>query len=146
MATLEAFQSLAPPNLVVVHPAILGKTKSKGPTVRVIHRDLEKVNTNASLYAFEVNNVDSIDKVYRILTKPMGLSEQDVKPAAKECLKWMYRGNGLMKNTNDQQFLSEAIYCYTAALDTQHPPQRGVLFLLRGKYHLSLFLSLMSLV
>jgi len=133
---LEAFQTLAPPSLVKVHPAILSKTKSKGPTVRVVHRDLEKMETtNSSMHAFEVNNVDSIDKVFRILTKHMSLSEQDVKPAAKECLKWMYRGNALMeKNTNDQ--LSEAIYCYTAALNTEHRPQRGVLFLLRATAYL----------
>lgn len=92
-------------------------------------------STNSSMYAFEVNNVDSIDKVFRILTKHMSLSEKDVKPAAKECLKWMYRGNALMeKNTNDQ--LSEAIYCYTAALNTEHRPQRGVLFLLRATAYL----------
>jgi tetratricopeptide (TPR) repeat protein len=107
-----------------------------GPTVRIIHRNLEStLATNTSLNAFEVNNVDSIDKVYRILTKLMNLSEDDVKPAARECLKWIYRGNALMERNIDEQ-LSDVIYAYTAALNTDHKPQKGIILLLRATAYL----------
>jgi hypothetical protein len=58
-ATLDAFLSLAPSN-VQVRPAVF-KTKSKGPAVRCI----------STSRGFDVGNVDSVDKVYRILSKHM---------------------------------------------------------------------------
>jgi hypothetical protein len=60
-ATLDAFLGLAPANQVKVIPAVITKTKAKGPAVRCI-------STNSS---FDVGNIDSVDKVFRILNKHM---------------------------------------------------------------------------
>jgi hypothetical protein len=63
-ATLDAFIGLAPSSTVQVKPAILPKSKFKGPSVRCIARQSGKAS-------FDVGNVDAVDKVYRILTKHM---------------------------------------------------------------------------
>jgi hypothetical protein len=60
-ATLDAFVGLSPAS-VKVQPVIISKTKSKGPLVRCI-------STRADRNSFDVSNVDSVDKVYRILTR-----------------------------------------------------------------------------
>lgn len=65
-ATLDAFIGLAPSS-VKVQPVILSKMKSKGPLVRCIA--LEGVNVG-----FDVANVDSVDKVCRILTRHMNVN------------------------------------------------------------------------
>jgi hypothetical protein len=63
-ATLDAFLGLAPSSEVKVFPAILTtKIKSKSPAVRCI--SLTGKNN------FDVGNVDSVDKVFRILSKHM---------------------------------------------------------------------------
>lgn len=63
-ATLDAFLGLAPPDVVKVIPTILSaKTKSKPPAVRCL-----SLGNKPSL---DVGNVDSVDKVYRILNKHM---------------------------------------------------------------------------
>lgn len=61
---LDAFMALAP-STVMVTPAIF-KSKTKGGMIRCISNNNKKKS-------FEVSNVDSVDKVYRILTKHMGL-------------------------------------------------------------------------
>jgi hypothetical protein len=66
-ATLDAFVGLAPSEWVVVHPAILPRSKGKGPNVRCIPAD------TSSTQALEISNVDSVEKVYRILTAHMGV-------------------------------------------------------------------------
>jgi hypothetical protein len=117
-ATLDTFQSLSPPS-VQVHPAILSKTKAKGPNVRC-------VQTHHPYKAFEINNVNDIDKVYRILTKHMGI--EDISTQARNCLKYTYDGNiHLEKNE-----LTEAIASYNKALSTNYAPQEGILLLLRA--------------
>lgn len=61
-ATLDAFCGLAPPTSCRVVPAILPKTKKmKSPWVRCISKSQKK--------SLDVANVDSVDKVYRVLTK-----------------------------------------------------------------------------
>ena len=60
-ATLDAFWGLAPSSQVKVIPAVITKTKAKGPAVRCI-------SVNRS---FDVGNIDSVDKVFRILNKHM---------------------------------------------------------------------------
>ena len=63
-ATLDAFLGLAPTMDVKVIPAILTtKMKSKAPSVRCI--------SLGSKSSFDVGNVDSVDKVFRILNKHM---------------------------------------------------------------------------
>jgi hypothetical protein len=64
-ATLDAFVGLAPPGTVKVQPVILSKIKSKGPLVRCISAQ------SGNKESFDVSNVDSVDKVYRILTRHM---------------------------------------------------------------------------
>lgn len=61
-ATLDAFVGLSPPS-VQVHPAVIGtSSRAKSPMVRCASR----VDPDDCL---EVANVDSVDKVYRILTR-----------------------------------------------------------------------------
>lgn len=117
-ATLDTFQSLSP-DTVRVHPAILSKTKAKGPNVRCIQ-------TSHPYKAIEINNVNDIDKVYRILTKHMDV--QDVSIKARDNLKLTYRGNSHLEKNE----LSEAIASYNAALATNYEPQEGILLLLRA--------------
>ena len=66
-ATLDAFLSLAPASRVTVKAAFLPKQPKSGgqPWVRCV--SVEKS------IAMEIFGVDSVDKVYRILTKHMGL-------------------------------------------------------------------------
>ena len=122
LATLDTFQSLSPPS-VQIHPAILSKTKAKGPNVRC-------VQAQHPHKAFEVNNVNEIDKVYRILTKHMGI--QQISLQARDCLKFTYQGNSHLEENE----LSEAITSYNSALATNYQPQEGILLLLRATAYL----------
>jgi hypothetical protein len=72
-ATLDAFVGLAPPGTVKVQPVILSKIKSKGPLVRCISAQ------NSEKNSFDVSNVDSVDKVYRILTRHMKVEVSEVE-------------------------------------------------------------------
>jgi tetratricopeptide (TPR) repeat protein len=121
-ATLDTFQSLSPPS-VQIHPAILSKSKAKGPNVRC-------VQVQHPHKAFEVNNVNEIDKVYRILTKHMGI--EHISLQARDCLKFTYQGNSHL----EQNELSEAIASYNSALATNYQPQEGILLLLRATAYL----------
>jgi len=122
-ATLDAFQALSPGS-VHIHPAYLHKTKAKGPNIRCI----QKVSP---FKAFEVNNVNDIDKVYRILTKHMGLGNK-ISVIARDSLKLTYTGNAYLEKNQ----LTEAIASYSAALDTGYDPQEGILLLLRATAYL----------
>ena len=118
-ATLDAFLGLAPPSTVqviasslpigsggggggggasTVSTATAGttppysglkKTKLKGPFVRCLSID--------GLQCFDVSNVDSVDKVYRVLTKHMKLSRNLIPYESCECLKWKYKGNAYLE-------------------------------------------------
>ncbi len=123
-ATLDAFVGLAPINSIAVHPAILMKTKGiKGPNVRCVKR-----GPNGK--AFDIKNVDSVDKVYMILTKYMGITGVDT--AARECLKWNYRGNALLEKGE----ISGAIDAYNKAIATGYTEQEGLILLMRATAYL----------
>lgn len=153
-ATLDAFVGLAPPQ-VKVHPAIISKSRGKGPIVRCVKReqqqqqqlkqqretpdgdksekdrdDEETDGVGGDLDAFEASAVDSVDKVYRILTKHMGL--EGVDSTACECLKWNYQGN----NHLEQGEVSKAIDCYGRAIGTGYADQEGVVLLMRSTAYL----------
>lgn len=106
-----------------IHPAILSKTKAKGPNVRCIQR-------TPPYKAFEVNNVNDIDKVYRILTKYMSI--QNVSIAAKDCLKNIYLGNSHLEKNE----LTQAIQYYNKALEQNYESQAGMILLLRATAYL----------
>ena len=82
-ATLDAFVALVPSDgSVHVHPALLPKTSkvvAKGPAVRCIPASTKAEGridgTSAPLLAspMDIANVDSVDKVYRVLTKHMNV-------------------------------------------------------------------------
>jgi hypothetical protein len=61
-ATLDAFVGLSPPT-VEIHPCVIAASpRNRSPTVRCSSRtDPQKL--------LEISNVDSVDKVFRILTK-----------------------------------------------------------------------------
>ena len=77
---IQAFNALAPPaDSVSVHPASFqkqGKQKGKGQFVRCIKRKKSVGGGDSDgemLTALDIVNVDSVDKVYRILTHHMKL-------------------------------------------------------------------------
>jgi hypothetical protein len=77
-ATLDAFVALVPTDgTVQVHAALLPKTSkvaTKGPAVRCIPTTNARVGGgNVSLSPMDIANVDSVDKVYRVLTKHMNV-------------------------------------------------------------------------
>jgi len=137
IATLDSFLALSPPKLVQIHPAMLSKTKGKGPTVRCIQRQPPSppsitTKTTPPPYAFDVNNVNDVDKVYLILTRYMNIPS--ISTTARSCLKWTYRGNAHL----EQQNLPAAIRAYDRALSPNHlhPPHEGVILLLRATAYL----------
>jgi hypothetical protein len=70
-ATLDAFIGLAPSDQVRVYPALSAKVKSKFPTVRCV--------STSGKSSFDVGNVDSVDKVFRILSKHMQVKVRNRK-------------------------------------------------------------------
>jgi len=122
--TFGAFVGLAPTSLVAIHPVIIQRPKGKGPNVRCIQR---KKNSGK---AFEVNNVDSVEKVHRILTKYMNV--KGVDPVAYESLRWNYKGNSHL----DKGEVALAIQCYDRALEAGYKDQEGVLLVMRATAYL----------
>jgi tetratricopeptide (TPR) repeat protein len=142
-ATLDAFIGLAPPEMVQVHAAIFQSvpSKVKGPLVRcveILHHnnsahdyddddDDGKEDNHTSCRSFEVTNVDSVDKVARILRKHMKLGSAVGSNA--ERLKWKYQGTSYLEKGK----INLAIDCYDRALETSND---GMLFLLRAAAYL----------
>ena len=174
-ATLDAFCGLAPPDLVTVHPAILfpsssgsgssnsgassssssnpssssngSSSKFKGPIVRCIANSVENNNNknNNHCSSFDVSNVDSVDKVVRVLQKHMSINIPNLVPTV-QCLQWKYRGNGLLEAGK----VARAIEAYNQALEalmldnnnagrnsnSPDPQQEGTVLLMRATAHL----------
>jgi len=102
-ATHDAFVGLVPPS-VKVHPCIIStSSRSKSPIVRCSSR----TNPDKCL---EITNVDSVDKVYRLLTHHMKV--QGVDANACECIKWKHKGNRSL----DRKEIDLAIEAYDNAL------------------------------
>lgn len=116
----QAFTSLAPSaDAVRTYPVIFNKQnkqKGKGHTVRCIQRKRtargsESKNNNEDIVsALEIGNVDSVDKVYRIMTEHMKLGE--INPKACECMKCYFQGNQSLEDGES----SNAIALYNRAL------------------------------
>ena len=102
-ATLDALSCLAPPSTIQVVPAILPGGNKKGPWVRCISKIPGRSN-------IEVGNVDSVDKVYRVLTKHLQIKHVNYQVC--EALKWKYKGNSLLDGGNTKG----AISAYNEAL------------------------------
>lgn len=113
---------MSPPD-IIIHPALLSKAKAKGPNVRCVQKQ-------HPFKAFEVGNVNDIDKVYRILTKHMGV--EGVSIQARDCLKHTYEGNAHLEKNE----LGQAIKSYNSALAKNYEPQEGILLLLRATAYL----------
>lgn len=122
-ATLDAFIGLSVPS-VRVQPAVLPKNKMKGPAVRCIAVNDNKRNS------FDVGNVDSVDKVYRVLTKHMQV--KGISSKSRECLKWKYKANGYVEAGET----ARAIEAYGKALESGVKQQEGVILLMRSTAYL----------
>ena len=131
---MDAFWGLLAPSYseqqVLVQPALLqGISSNKAPVVRCIYMekagDTQRTDqqqqsnksyqqppllSSSSLSSLEVTNVDSVDKVYRILTKHMRLP--NISTTACTCLKWKYKGNGHLEGGE----IDLAIEAYNKAL------------------------------
>ena len=107
--------------------------------------DDDQEDGDGILDAFEVSGVDSVDKVYRILTKHMGLGESSggkdgnnsktsglVDATACECLRWNYQGNAHLERNE----ITAAIECYGKAIATGYSEQEGVVLLMRSTAYL----------
>lgn len=174
-ATLDAFCGLSPPDLVTVHPAILfpsssgngigsssassssssnpssssngSSSKFKGPIVRCIAHSVENNKNSNHCASFDVTNVDSVDKVVRVLQKHMSINIPNLVPTV-QCLQWKYRGNGLLEAGQ----VARAIEAYNQALEalmleysnsggndnsnSPDPQQEGTVLLMRATAHL----------
>lgn len=147
-ATMDAFWGLAPANQVKVIPAVILKTKAKGPAVRCV----------SASSSFDVGNIDSVDKVFRILNKHMLVkvissvaTEEDgfsllrfinnvfipllcqgVSMKKCDCLKWKYKGNGYLEAGK----VAHAIDAYDKALATGVADQEGIILMMRANAYL----------
>eukprot|EP00585_Thalassiosira_rotula_P012537 CAMPEP_0196132610 /NCGR_PEP_ID=MMETSP0910-20130528/2154_1 /TAXON_ID=49265 /ORGANISM="Thalassiosira rotula, Strain GSO102" /LENGTH=472 /DNA_ID=CAMNT_0041392229 /DNA_START=69 /DNA_END=1490 /DNA_ORIENTATION=+ len=127
---IQAFISLTPASSddVRVHPAVFhnkqNKQKGKGHTVRCIQRKRTGDDDDGEgkmVAALEIGNVDSVDKVYRIMTEHMKLGE--INPKACECMRHYFEGNQKLSEGEP----SSAITHYNQALSLaeqqhQHSP------------------------
>ena len=115
-SVMESFTSFSPsPGVIRVHTAIfhkqpnnnkvLGKGGGRGHLVRCIQKKDE-----LTLSAIEVNNVDSVEKVYRIVTEHMRFTT--VPPTACDCIKCYFHGNDSLEEGDT----SKAIEMYNEAL------------------------------
>ncbi|KAL3774841.1 hypothetical protein HJC23_006279, partial [Cyclotella cryptica] len=97
------------------------KAKGRGHTVRCVQRkgnnknDLDQV----TLDAVEVTNVDSVDKVYCIITEHMKL--QNINPKACECLNCYIQGNEHLEEGQP----SQVINLYNQALSITRKDSSG---------------------
>ena len=108
---MDAFWGLAPPTLVQVQPALLPRSSkvqgtTKAPAVRCLHvpstNNATTNNTTTPTHGpvnrnMDVANVDSVDKVYRILTHYLHIPHTHRRQQLKEALQWKYRGNGCLE-------------------------------------------------
>jgi len=166
-ATLDAFCGLAPPDVVTVHPALLipsfssstsgsssssstsngsssssssSSSKLKGPAVRCICTTAPSRSTTTQNFSFDVSNVDSVDKVVRVLQKHMGVD--GVQNNVVQCLQWKYKGNGHLEAGQ----VTRAIAAYNQALavlgknnvnnNSGDAQQEGTVLLMRATAHL----------
>ena len=110
---MESFASFSPfPGCIKVQAATFNKQsnnkaigKGKGYLVRCIQK-----KGDLTLSAFEISNVDSVEKVYRIVTEHMRLTTVD--PKAFQCMKYYYQGNECLEEGDP----SKAITLYNRAL------------------------------
>ena len=110
---MQTFISLTPMSeTITAHPVIFqnnNKQKGKGHTVRCIQR---KRTTSEILSAFEVTNVDSVDRVYRIMTQHMKLNGINIKIC--ECMTSYIEANRYLEEGE----INLAITLYDQALAT----------------------------
>lgn len=110
---IQTFISLTPMSeTITAHPVIFqnnNKQKGKGHTVRCIQR---KRTTSEILSAFEVTNVDSVDRVYRIMTQHMKLNGINIKIC--ECMTSYIEANRYLEEGD----INLAITLYDQALAT----------------------------
>uniref|UniRef100_A0A7S3L8D0 Uncharacterized protein n=1 Tax=Amphora coffeiformis TaxID=265554 RepID=A0A7S3L8D0_9STRA len=125
-ATLDAFLSLTQSRRVQVKAAFLPKqTKSGGyPWIRCV--SIQKSS------AIELFGVDSVDKVYRVLTKHMQI--EGISRRACRCLQYKYKANGFLEAGK----VSLAIEAYQKALQSSKgdKQQEGVILFLRSAAYL----------
>jgi len=98
---------------VQVIPAIIPKpaTGGKAPWIRCIWNSNKRKDAARPFPNIDISNVDSVEKVYRVLTKHLGLT--DVSIEACECVKWKHKGNNFLESGE----IKSAIYAYSQALE-----------------------------
>ncbi|KAL7573743.1 hypothetical protein ACA910_007778 [Epithemia clementina (nom. ined.)] len=128
VATLDAFMGLVPSRKISVKAAMFPKPpKGKGPYIRCV-----PVRQSGEYTAFEVSNVNSVEKVYRVLTKHMGLSGIQIQTC--DCLKLKYKGTGYLEAKKPPL----AIEAYNRALELEVSSQDGVILFMRAAAHAAL--------
>lgn len=129
-ATFDAFFTLCYPSVVdssgfdandetdddvevQVIPAILPKPASGGkpPFIRCIWNTNNQKDSVRPSPNLDISSVDSVEKVYRVLTKHLGV--KNISPEACECLKWKHKGNAHLESGE----IKSAIEAYNEALD-----------------------------
>lgn len=110
---IQTFISLTPMSeTITAHPVIFqnnNKQKGKGHTVRCVQR---RRTTGEMISALEVTNVDSVDKVYRIMTEHMKLNGINIKIC--DCMTLCIEANRYLEEGE----INLAITLYDQALAT----------------------------
>jgi len=146
---IHAFIALSPSDdMLRVHPAVFhkqsNKGKGKGHSVRCIQRQRRSGTDDSSegrndgekmISAIEVGNVDSVDKVYRLMTEHMKLGEIDQK--AFECMKCYFKANASLDEGEPSQAI--ALYDQALAIADRRPSQplpKGSILMKRSRAYL----------
>ena len=113
-SVMESFTAFSPsPGVIKVNSAIFSKQPKPGVTNKIkghLVRCIQKKD-DLTLSAIEINNVDTIEKVYRIVTEHMRLTTVNSK--ACECMKFYFQGNESLEEEGNP---SKAIALYNRAL------------------------------
>lgn len=135
---VQAFFSLAPPTDDVRAYAALfhkqNKQKGNGHSVRCVQR--KRSGGGKIVSALEIGNIDSVDKVYRIMTEHMKLGE--INPKACECIRCYFEGNQSLEEGEP----SQAIKLYDQALSVaegqpSQPLPKGSILMKRAQAYLN---------
>ena len=113
-SVMESFTAFSPsPGVIKVNSAIFSKQPKPGVTNKIkghLVRCIQKKD-DLTLSAIEIDNVDKIEKVYRIVTEHMRLTTVNSK--ACECMKFYFQGNESLEEEGNP---SKAIALYNRAL------------------------------
>ncbi|KAL7532714.1 hypothetical protein ACHAXR_004803, partial [Thalassiosira sp. AJA248-18] len=137
---IQAFIFLDPSSGDVrVAPAVFhkqNKQKGKGHLVRCVQRKRGNNNDGDGeiVSALEIGNVDTVDKVYRIMTEHMKLGE--INPKACECMRCYFEGNQSLQEGEASQAIALYDQALSAAKGYSSQLPKGSILMKRARAYL----------